>query len=95
MNLGKLLIGAGVAVGMMSSTVAMAATRSGQALPSVKGSATLPVQGLRNATPMKRKSAQAEDSSTWIVAGLAAAAVVGGIIVVASDNNNNTPSSPG
>jgi hypothetical protein len=94
MNVGKVLLGTGAAIGLMSSTVAMAATtRSASALPT----ASAPVNGLRTATPLKRKSNQSEGAATgtYVVGGLAAAAVIAGIVVVASDNNNNNGSSPG
>lgn len=94
MNVGKVLMGAGAVVGLLSSTVAMAATtRSSAALPSVQA----PVNGLRTLAPLKRKSAQSDGSATgtYVVGGLAAAAVIAGIVVVASDNNNKSASSPG
>jgi len=90
-------MGVGAAVGMLSSTVAMAATtRSANALPSVQ-SAVAPVNGLRTATTLRHKSSQSDESSagTYIVGGLAAAAVIAGIVVVASDDNNKKGSSPG
>ena len=97
MNVGKVLLGVGTAVGLLSSTVAIAApTRSAAALPSLRTSLA-PVNGLRTATPTKRKSAQSEEGSTagtYVVGGLAAAAVIAGVVVVASDNNDNA-SSPG
>jgi hypothetical protein len=99
MNVGKVLMGVGATVGLLSSTVAMAATtRSADALPSVQ-TAVAPVNGLRTATTLRHKSSQSDESSTagtYIVGGLAAAAVIAGIVVVASDdNNNNNGSSPG
>ncbi|MGN6376034.1 MAG: hypothetical protein ACTHMG_10810 [Sphingomonas sp.] len=88
MNIGKFLVGAGVAVGLMSSTGAMAAQSSAAKLA--------PVQGVRSATALKHKSNQAGTATgTYIVGGLAAAAVIAGIVVVASDDNNKTSSSPG
>jgi len=95
MNVGKVILGLGAAVGLMSSTVAMAATtRSSAALPSVQKA---PVNGLRAATALKKKSNQADESATgtYVVGGLAAAAVIAGIVVVASDDNNKSSSSPG
>jgi len=96
MNVGKILLGAGAAVGMLSSTVAMAATtRSANALPTAQKA---PVNGVRSATTLHRKSSQSDGSAagTYIVGGLAAAAVIAGIVVVASDDdNNNNGSSPG
>ena len=96
MNVGKVIMGMGAAVGLLSSTVAMAATtRSAAALPSVQNA---PVTGLRTMAPLKRKSSQSDEGSaagTYIVGGLAAAAVIAGIVVVASDNNNKSPSGPG
>ena len=95
MNVGKILLGMGAAVGMLSSTVAMAATtRSADALPSAQKA---PVNGLRSAATLHRKSSQSDGSAagTYIVGGLAAAAVIAGIVVVASDDNNNSGSSPG
>lgn len=90
MNVGKVLMGLGAAVGMLSSTVAMAApTRSAAALA--------PVNGVRSAAPMHKKSSQADESATgtYIVGGLAAAAVIAGIVVIASDKSNKTPASAG
>jgi len=94
MNVGKVILGVGAAVGLMSSTVAMAATtRSSAALPTAQA----PVNGVRAATALKRKSNQSDGSSTgtYVVGGLAAAAVIAGIVVVASDDNNKSSSSPG
>ncbi|TPG37971.1 hypothetical protein EAH79_16950 [Sphingomonas koreensis] len=96
MNVGKVILGVGAAVGLMSSTVAMAATtRSSAALPTVKA----PISGVRTATTLKKKSSQSDESmtGTYVVGGLAAAAVIAGIVVVASDNNNknDNSSSPG
>lgn len=93
MNVGKVLMGMGAAVGILSSTVAMAATtRSANALPSVQ---TAPVNGLRAAPALRHKSSQSDSKTgTYVVGGLAAAAVIAGIIVVASDDDNN-PSSNG
>jgi hypothetical protein len=96
MNVGKVILGMGAAVGLLTSTVAMAATtRSASALPSVQNAA--PVTGLRTATALKHKSNQSEGTAvgTYVVGGLAAAAVIAGIIVVASDDDNKSPSSPG
>ena len=95
MNVGKILMGMGAAVDMLSSTVAMAATtRSADALPSIQNA---PVNGVRSATTLHRKSSQSDESTagTYIVGGLAAAAVIAGIVVVASDDNNKHGSSPG
>jgi len=97
MNVGKVILGVGATVGLLTSTVAMAATtRSANALPKV-GNA--PIAGLRTAAPLKRKSNQSDGSmtGTYVVGGLAAAAVIAGVVVVASDNNNDDdlPSSPG
>ncbi|MGN6279408.1 MAG: hypothetical protein ACTHM8_11890 [Sphingomonas sp.] len=94
MNVGKVLMGAGAVVGLLSSTVAMAEVRSSSALPSARSVATAPVSGVRHSTTLKRTSAQSDDSmaGTYIVGGLAAAAVIAGIVVVASDNNNNAKS---
>jgi hypothetical protein len=98
MNVGKVLMGVGGVVGLLSSTVAMAAeTRSSSALPSSQSVVTAPVNGVRHATALKRTSSQSDESSagTYIVGGLAAAAVIAGIVVVASDDNNNAPDSTG
>jgi len=96
MKVGKVLLGMGAAMGLLSSTVAMAATtRSAAAIPGVQ---KLPTQGVRTVAPIKRKSAQSDESATgtYIVGGLAAAAVIAGIVVVASDDDNdNNASSPG
>ncbi|HEU4960356.1 MAG TPA: hypothetical protein VFT56_08105 [Sphingomonas sp.] len=96
MNVGKVLLGAGAVVGLLSSTVAMATTtRSAAALPSVQA-VNAPVNGVRASTTLRHKSSQSDESAagTYIVGGLAAAAVIAGIVVVASDDNNN-PSSAG
>ena len=93
MNVGKVIMGMGAAVGLLSSTVAMAATHSANA--SVQSA---PVSGIRALAPLKHKSSQSDEGSatgTYVVGGLAAAAVIAGIVVVASDNNNKSPSSPG
>lgn len=81
MKVGKVILGAGAAVGMLASTVAMAATHA-------------PTNGVRTAATAKHKSHQAEESATgtYIVGGLAAAAVIAGVVVVASDNSNNSSS---
>ena len=82
MKVGKVVLGVGAAVGMLASTVAMAATHA-------------PVNGVRAAAPAKHKSHQAEEGSaagTYIVGGLAAAAVIAGVVVVASDNSNDSSS---
>lgn len=88
MSVGKVLMGLGAAVGMLSSTVAMAATTQ---------SAKAPVSGVRSAAPMHKKSSQSEESATgtYIVGGLAAAAVIAGVVVIASDKSNKSSSSPG
>jgi hypothetical protein len=94
MNVGKVILGLGATVGLMSSTVAMAATtRSSAALPSAQA----PVNGLRTAAVLKHKSNQSDESATgtYVVGGLAAAAVIAGIVVVASDKDNKKSSSPG
>jgi len=94
MNVGKVLLGMGATVGLLSSTVAMAATHS-TANSSVQNA---PVTGIRALAPLKHKSAQSDEGSatgTYVVGGLAAAAVIAGIVVVATDNNNKSPSSPG
>lgn len=95
MNVGKVLMGVGGVVGLLSSTVAMAAeTRSSSALPSSQSVATAPVSGVRHSTALSSASSQSDGSmaGTYIVGGLAAAAVIAGIIVVASDNNNGAKS---
>jgi hypothetical protein len=96
MNIGKVLMGMGAAVGLLSSTVAMAATtRSANALPTAQKA---PVNGLRTAATLRHKSKQSGEGAagTYIVGGLAAAAVIAGIVVVASDDDNNdNGSSPG
>lgn len=95
MKVSKVLLGVGGAVGLLSSTVAMAAeTRSSAALPGSQSVSTAPVNGVRHSASLKGASAQAEESAagTYIVGGLAAAAVIAGIVVVASDNNDNAKS---
>lgn len=95
MNVGKVLMGVGGVVGLLSSTVAMAAeTRSSNALPSSQSVATVPVNGVRHSTALKHTSAQSDGSTagTYIVGGLAAAAVIAGIVVVASDDDNGPKS---
>jgi hypothetical protein len=96
MNVGKVLLGAGAVVGLLSSTVAMAATTHSSAAPLGVQAANAPVNGVRSSTKLQHKSAQSDDSAagTYIVGGLAAAAVIAGIVVVASDDNNK-PSSNG
>lgn len=95
MNVGKVFMGVGVAVGLLSSTVAMAAeTRSSSALPNAQSVSTAPVNGVRHSTALKRTSSQSDESmtGTYIVGGLAAAAVIAGVIVVASDDANSPDS---
>jgi hypothetical protein len=95
MNVGKVILGMGAAVGLMSSTVAMAATPGAASALSVSHNA--PVAGVRNAASLKHKSKQSEGTTagTYVVGGLAAAAVIAGIVVVASDNGNKSAASPG
>lgn len=98
MNVSKVVMGAGIAVGLLSSTVAMAAdTRSSAALPGVRAGVTAPVKGVRTATNLKKKSLQSDDSKTgtYIVGGLAAAAVIAGVVVIATDSSDNGDDSPG
>jgi hypothetical protein len=89
MKVSKVLLGAGAVVGLMSSTVAMAATRSSAAIPNVHAKA--PVTGVRHAATVSSSSAQSDESmtGTYIVGGLAAAAVIAGVVVIASDDDNN------
>jgi len=93
MNVGKVLMGMGAAVGMLSSTVAMAATSHSAAALGVHKA---PVNGVRSAATLKHKSSQSDESmtGTYIVGGLAAAAVIAGVVVIASDDSNG-PSSAG
>ena len=82
MKVAKVLMGVGAAVGLLSSTVAMAAQPSA------------PTNGVRQSSSLGHASKQSDESTsgTYIVAGLAAAAVIAGIVVVASDNNNKSDS---
>lgn len=95
MKASKVLLGAGAVVGLLASTVAMAATRSSAAIPNVHAKA--PVTGVRHASKVSSSSSQSDESTagTYIVGGLAAAAVIAGIVVVASDDNNNNGASGG
>lgn len=94
MNVGKVLMGVGGVVALLSSTVAMAETRSSSALPSSQSVTSAPINGVRHSTTLKHTSSQSDESmaGTYIVGGLAAAAVIAGIVVVASDDDNNSDS---
>ncbi|MCM8730742.1 hypothetical protein ACFO8O_07140 [Hephaestia sp. GCM10023244] len=77
---------------MLSSTAVFAAdaTRSSAALPAAQAS-TAPVQGVRTATPLKKKSNALSQGAAIGVGLLGAAAVVAGI-VVATDNDDKADS---
>jgi hypothetical protein len=85
-----------IAVSMMGASSAIAAQpiRAATALPA---NATVPVNGLRTATPLKHASRQSDGGSPAI--GYVMAAVVGaGIIaatIAATDDDSSTPASPG
>jgi hypothetical protein len=99
MNVGKVLMGASVVVGLMSSSAAMAAdTRASAALPSVHASMA-PVAGMRRAKVLKKVNAQDDAASgpgvgVYVVGGLAAAAIAGGIVAATSGGSDHS-ASPG
>ncbi|RIA47089.1 hypothetical protein DFR49_1655 [Hephaestia caeni] len=73
---------------LLTSTAAFAAdaTRSSTALPTAQSSVA-PVQGVRTATPLKKKSNALSNGAAIGVGLLATAAVVGGIIVATDDDD--------
>ena len=94
MRIGKIVVAATAAAGLMSSTMAFAgtATRASTALPTTATALQAPVSGVRHASHTKKTSQLA--TGGIVIAVLAAGAVVGGIVAAASDNNNGA-SSPG
>src|SRR3546814_5098680 len=73
---------------LLTSTAAFAAdaTRSSTALPTAQSSLA-PVQGVRTATSLKKKSNALSNGAAIGVGLLATAAVVGGIIVATDDDD--------
>ncbi|HVI98560.1 MAG TPA: hypothetical protein VM657_05780 [Sphingomonas sp.] len=77
---------------MLGSTAAFAAdaTRSADALPTAQ---VAPTQGVRTATPLKKKSNLTRNAA--IVGGIAAGAAIGTAIYLIADDDDNGPDSAG
>jgi hypothetical protein len=96
----KYAAGLGAIACLLTSTAAFAAdaTRSSTALPAPSALKTLhaPTQGLRTATPLKKKSNAIAQGAAIGIGLLATAAVVAGVVVATdTDDEADISDSPG
>lgn len=82
----RAFISAGVAAGLMMSSVAYADTRSAAMLPAVQQAKAVGAERA-SAPALAPSKLQEEGASGWILALLAAAAFIGGIVLLADGDD--------